>query len=152
MSHTIRVFLCDDDEDEVLFLDSALQSLKIGFELQSFLSCSEMFNSLQVTMDLPDIIILDLKMPDESGLECLHRLKSQPRLKNIPVIIHSTSALVKDIDGAYQNGASCYLLKTGSEWQFQQNLFNILNLKRDDLLNPSRENFFVQPEASKQQK
>ena len=60
---------------------------------------------------LPAIILLDLNMPGTDGRAVLAELKQDPHLRNIPVIIFSTSANQRDIDDCYRMGANSYLTK-----------------------------------------
>lgn len=59
----------------------------------------------------PRIILLDLRLPRLDGLQVLAEIKSFPDLKNIPVIVLSTSAAETDIIGAYEHRANSYLVK-----------------------------------------
>jgi CheY-like chemotaxis protein len=60
---------------------------------------------------LPDIILLDLKMPGIDGFEVLHRVKSAPELKRIPVLILTSSREEDDLALSYDGGANSYLVK-----------------------------------------
>lgn len=60
---------------------------------------------------LPQLIILDLNMPVKDGRETLREIKSDPRLKCIPVCVMSTSSAHFDVQNAYENGASLFLEK-----------------------------------------
>jgi CheY-like chemotaxis protein len=60
---------------------------------------------------LPDLILLDLKMPVMDGHEVLRRIKQAPHLKRIPVIVLSTSKEEGDLAATYDNGANSYLVK-----------------------------------------
>ena len=59
----------------------------------------------------PDLILLDLNLPRKDGREVLAEIKSDERLKNIPVIILTTSAAEEDIARAYSRHANCYITK-----------------------------------------
>jgi CheY-like chemotaxis protein len=62
----------------------------------------------------PDLVILDLKLPKKDGLSVLAAVKSDPDLKQIPVVIFSTSQLHQDIMRSYELGANCYVSKPGN--------------------------------------
>jgi CheY-like chemotaxis protein len=60
---------------------------------------------------LPDLILLDIKMPVVDGHEVLRRIKRFPILKRIPVVVLSTSKEEGDREMSYDNGANGYLVK-----------------------------------------
>ena len=59
----------------------------------------------------PDLVLLDVKMPRQSGFEMLQRLKLEPDLKEVPVVIYSGSAAQRDVRLAYRLGGNCYIQK-----------------------------------------
>jgi DNA-binding response OmpR family regulator len=59
----------------------------------------------------PDALVLDLMMPDVSGMEVLHFIRREPHLENIPVIVVSAKSLPSDIKDGLEAGASTYLTK-----------------------------------------
>jgi two-component system alkaline phosphatase synthesis response regulator PhoP len=64
-----------------------------------------------IAKERPDVVILDIMMPDISGLEILKYLRSEPNLTEIPVIIVSAKGLPADIKIGLDAGASIYLTK-----------------------------------------
>ena len=60
---------------------------------------------------LPDLILLDLRLPKVDGLEVLRRLKADPELRRIPTVILTTSKTEQDMLAAYDHGAGSYLVK-----------------------------------------
>ncbi len=60
---------------------------------------------------LPRVILLDLKLPKMNGLEVLQRIKSDPQLQTIPVVVVTSSAEDPDLKAAYQLGANSYVIK-----------------------------------------
>lgn len=68
----------------------------------------------------PDLIVLDLNMPRKNGQEVLAEIKSDARLKNIPVVILTTSKSQDDISRAYGLHANCYISKPVDFDEFTQ--------------------------------
>jgi chemotaxis family two-component system response regulator Rcp1 len=60
---------------------------------------------------LPDLLLLDLNLPKIGGREVLVKIKADPALKHIPVIIFTSSEADHEVLLAYRQGASCYLIK-----------------------------------------
>jgi CheY-like chemotaxis protein len=58
-----------------------------------------------------DLVLLDLNLPKKDGREVLAEIKGDPVLRTIPVVILTTSAAEKDVEGAYENHANCYITK-----------------------------------------
>ncbi|MGC9444480.1 MAG: response regulator [Candidatus Methanospirareceae archaeon] len=59
----------------------------------------------------PDLILLDLNLPKKDGREVLKEIKSDPKLRRIPVVILTTSRAEEDIMGTYNQHANCYITK-----------------------------------------
>lgn len=64
-----------------------------------------------IAAEIPDLVILDLMMPDVSGLEVLRFMRQEPKLKDTPVIIVSAMSMPADIKVGMDAGASIYLTK-----------------------------------------
>jgi two-component system response regulator len=60
---------------------------------------------------VPDLILLDIKLPRRNGIEVLHWIRSQPHLACLPVVMLSNSDEPKWIGQAYREGANSYLIK-----------------------------------------
>jgi CheY-like chemotaxis protein len=61
--------------------------------------------------NLPDLVLLDLRLPRLDGLEVLEHVQADTQLKRIPIIVLTTSAASSDIQRAFASGASSYLVK-----------------------------------------
>ena len=73
----------------------------------------------------PRIVLLDLRLPRVDGLEVLRHMKASPELRNIPVIVFSTSAGARDIHDAYDNHANSYLVKPDDLTVLESVLMNL---------------------------
>lgn len=73
----------------------------------------------------PDIILLDLNLPKRDGREVLGVIKDDPSLKEIPVVIVSTSDREEDINYAFQKGAAAYISKSSGFDKFMEQVADI---------------------------
>jgi CheY-like chemotaxis protein len=64
-----------------------------------------------MTAERPDIVLLDIMMPDISGLDILRQMRADPELTNIPVVVVSAKGMPADIKNGMEAGASTYLTK-----------------------------------------
>ena len=79
----------------------------------------------------PDFIFLDLNMPRINGRECLAAIKKSAKLKQIPVIIYSTSAEKRDMDETIQSGAAYFLQKPNRFDELSKAICNIIERQWD---------------------
>jgi CheY-like chemotaxis protein len=105
------VMIIDDDSDDRYFFKAALKKLGEDFVCYEAENGIDALQKLRKEEQLPDFIFLDLNMPLMNGKDCLVELKKDSELKNIPVIIYSTSNSKTDIDLTYKLGAVFYLTK-----------------------------------------
>jgi len=114
-----RILVAEDDAEDAFFLKrefakagvpSTLHFVRDGQELIDYLEGNEAFADRQAH-PLPDLVLLDLKMPRLNGFDVLGWLRQQAGLKRLPVIIFSSSAESADINRAYDLGANSYLVK-----------------------------------------
>lgn len=147
MDRSYRILLCDDDPDEALFLETAFLNAGFQVRLEWFDRCSALLGHLSQLTKAPDLIFVDLNMPGEGGFECLARLRSFAVYKHLPVIIYSTSALSKDIERAFETGASMYLSKTDCEIELIEMVRYIVTVDRQQLQFPRKECFCYFPKV-----
>ena len=108
-------FLADDDVDDQEFFISALQQIDVGIECITAGDGIEALEKLQSNnYRVPDFIFLDQNMPRMTGLQCLREIKKIEALKNVPVIICSTSHADRDNSEAKNLGANYIFRKTPS--------------------------------------
>jgi CheY-like chemotaxis protein len=118
-SAPIHILIAEDDPDDRLLAQEALAESNFvavldfvadGYELLQFLHRQGAY-AARAGAPLPGIILLDLNMPRMDGREALQKLKADPVLKSIPVVIMTNSRDDEDISYTYQLGASSYVLK-----------------------------------------
>ncbi|MBA3664495.1 MAG: response regulator [Bacteroidetes bacterium] len=109
MKEKIFLLVDDDDDDRDLF-ERAVKSIEGGV-YYGVAGGPKMLEYLSGSQQLPDVIFLDVNMPEMSGWECLEILKSNKRYKNIPVLMYSTSSHSKDIKKAEALGAMTFCVK-----------------------------------------
>lgn len=117
----VRLLIVDDDGDDFLFFVEAFKELSItyaslfwvrdGSECMSFLHNRALLNQTDKILLLPDMIFLDLNMPEKNGFEVLKEIKSNPEFCHIPVICLTTSNAEKDVYRAYALGANAFIQK-----------------------------------------
>jgi CheY-like chemotaxis protein len=119
----VRFLLVDDNPGDIRLTREALKEGNIcqdllvahcGADALTMLRHDERDNGAQ----LPDIILLDVNLPDINGLDLLEKIKTDDRLKRIPVVMLSTSTAEKDICRAYDYHANCYIVKPVGLEQF----------------------------------
>ncbi|MHA2182806.1 MAG: response regulator [Promethearchaeota archaeon] len=129
MSKKIDILLVDDSEDDVFMFTNffeesnvfnIVQVLSNGEDAVNYLKKKDKYQN-SIT---PDLIVLDINMPIKGGIEVLKEIKMDNSLKNIPVIIHTTSSREEDIIKSYQEGASSYIRKTAGALEMS-NMVNI---------------------------
>ena len=81
-----------------------------------------------IAQERPDVIILDIMMPDVSGIEVLHYLRNHVELATIPVVIVSALATPGDIDAGLAAGASMYLTKPVSYVDLKDAVDRLVNI------------------------
>ncbi|MEO0564020.1 MAG: response regulator, partial [Chloroflexota bacterium] len=115
----IRIVMADDDEDDRIlaqaaFEESALRNavdfVEDGEELMAYLRREGPYEHLRNT-PLPGLVLLDLNMPRKDGREVLQEIRSDERLKRIPVVVLTTSQQQEDVIRSYGLGANSYITK-----------------------------------------
>lgn len=81
-----------------------------------------------IAQEKPDVILLDVMMPDISGLEVLRYIRREPELASIPVIILSAKSMPSDIKTGIEVGASMYLTKPVGFQDLKQAVEKVLNI------------------------
>src|SRR5437588_10229871 len=115
----IVILMADDDEDDILLAQKALKkgrllntlySVQDGEELLDYLLHRGAYTDV-TTAPRPGIILLDLNMPKKDGREALKEIKSHQELKDIPIVVFTTSKAEEDIYRSYKLGVNSFITK-----------------------------------------
>ena len=141
------LLLADDDIDDCIFFEDALKELPISATLSTVNNGIQLMNYLLAKSDnLPDVLFLDLNMPRKSGIECLTEIKMIDKLKDLPVIIFSTSFNTEVVDLFYQKGAHYYIRKPGEYEKLRKVILEAVTLTSENkLTQPTRDKFILEP-------
>ena len=130
-SHNIDlILLADDDLDDCMFFANAVEELHLDVKLVTVNDGEALMKWLNTTEKLPDIIFLDMNMPCKNGAECLAEIKEIKRLKNIPVVIISTSLEENLIKSLHEKGALFYIKKPNYFTHLKILIANVIELVR----------------------
>jgi CheY-like chemotaxis protein len=115
----IIILLADDDRDDQMLAREALEESRIlnqlhcvedGEALMDYLHNKNQFNDKE-SSPRPGLILLDLNMPRKDGREALAEIKSDPDLRQIPVVVMTTSKAEEDIYKTYDLGVNSFISK-----------------------------------------
>ena len=143
MSDPIEILLVEDNPGDVELTREALHDSKVhmhlsvasdGVEALAFLRREGRYGDVP----RPDLILLDLNLPKKDGRTVLAEVKAEPSLRNIPIVILTSSQAEQDIVRAYDLHANCYVTKPVDFDQFisivrsiEQFWFTVVKLPRD---------------------
>lgn len=117
--HPVTILMADDDPDDCLLAREALAESRLANDLHFVSDGEELMDylyqrgkySVPGSAPRPSLILLDLNMPKKDGREVLNELKSDPHLRQIPVLVLTTSQAEEDILRSYYLGANSYITK-----------------------------------------
>ena len=104
----IKIYLIDDDE---IHLTTAELYLKDEYEVHKAKSGQEALDYINNNKFMPNIILLDMIMPNMSGWEVFKRLREMDSLKNVPIAFLTSIAEEAEKKKAYKMGAADYIMK-----------------------------------------
>ena len=111
----ISILLVEDNPGDVRLIREAFNDARIRTDLHVVEDGERALTFLRAEgvpdMPRPDLILLDLNLPRKDGREVLTEIKSDERLRRIPVVILSASHAEEDISRAYDLRANCYVAK-----------------------------------------
>ncbi|HEU5015421.1 MAG TPA: response regulator [Roseiflexaceae bacterium] len=118
-ARSIIILIADDDPDDRMLAKEAWEESRLanevhfvndGEELMDYLYRRGNFASLNAT-SRPGVILLDLNMPRKDGREALKEIKADPKLRQIPIVVLTTSKAEEDIYRSYDLGVNSFITK-----------------------------------------
>ena len=119
MAQNFTILHVEDDPNDVLLLQRAfkksganatLQSVGDGERALAYLSGASEYAE-RSRYPMPNMVLLDLKMPRKSGLEVLEWIRAQQNLRRLIVVVFTSSKHDQDVNRAYELGANSYMVK-----------------------------------------
>jgi CheY-like chemotaxis protein len=121
MAEQALILIADDSDDDILVIRRAfekayvlnpLYAVKSGEEVISYLRGEGRYSNRD-EYPLPDLLLLDLKMPGLDGFEVLRWIRQQQTLSAMRVVVLTASDHIRDVNQAYQLGANSFMVKPG---------------------------------------
>jgi len=114
----LRILVIEDSPSDVRLIREALKDTPVPVRLSVARDGVEGLNYLHSSernaSERPDLVLLDLNLPKKNGCEVLAEMKSDPGLKQIPVLVMTSSKADDDISKVYSLNANCYITKPGN--------------------------------------
>lgn len=116
---TVTLLMAEDDPDDRVMVEEAWQESLLSDDLHFVEDGEELMHYLKhqgkyaygVDAPRPSLILMDLNMPKKDGREALKEIKSDPDLRQIPVVVLTTSRAEEDIARSYEMGANSFITK-----------------------------------------
>jgi CheY-like chemotaxis protein len=117
-TNRLTILVADDDADDRLFMEQALRQtgydhdirfVEDGEELLEYLRHQGNYNARNAPW--PNLLMLDLNMPRVNGFQALERIKEDPALRRLPVVVMTTSSADEDVVRTYNMGVNSFITK-----------------------------------------
>lgn len=113
----LKILLVEDSPSDARLIREALKEtalpVQIAVARDGVEAMEHLYRSDTGAASRPDLILLDLNLPRKNGREVLAEIKASPSLKQIPVLVMTSSRADEDISEAYSLNANCYITKPG---------------------------------------
>jgi len=144
-SKHLNLLLADDDSDDCFIFKAALEGNPVPINITEVHDGEQLMALLtKETYELPHVLFIDLNMPRKNGFECLAEIKLDSRLRQIPVIIYSTSFEHEVVNQLYKSGAQ-YFIRKPSRFQELQLVIQLalMHIAKADISQPTRDEFVL---------
>lgn len=104
-----HILLADDDRDHTILFDRLIRKEYPSLQISHVNDGEQLIQFLH--LNKVDLLFLDLNMPSKNGYECLQEIRKDPSLKDLPIVVYSSSAHMSDIQKSFLHRADFYLVK-----------------------------------------
>lgn len=104
-----HILLADDDKDHAILFERMIRKDYPAMQI-SYVNDGEQLICF-LHLNKVDLLFLDLNMPCKNGYECLSEIRKEPALKDLPIVVYSSSAQMSDIQKSFLHRADFYLVK-----------------------------------------
>jgi CheY-like chemotaxis protein len=129
----MKILLIDDDSDDRALFREALEEVSpetiCVTEGDSKKALTDLFNP---SIQLPNVVFVDINMPRVSGWDCLNEIKANDKTKAIPIVMYSTSSHERDVYKASTLGAACLLTKPEDFCQLKKTLTDVVKFLKNN--------------------
>jgi CheY-like chemotaxis protein len=122
-----HVVLADDDLDHAYLFRKALRQVDDTCVLTIVRDGAELMEFLSV--QVPELLFLDLNMPCKHGLECLQEIRKDPRLAQMVVVVYTSSTEMTNIQRSYIHKADLYMVKPFNSEHLRNALESVLKME-----------------------
>lgn len=128
MKDTLYILLIDDDQDDVDLFRYALKLNEVPCHLSVLMTGDEVAPYLLTVPTLPDVVVLDLNLPNVNGRDVLRQIKASPGFKAIPIVVLTTSSAREDREYCLALGVDQFLNKPVTAKAFTTTAATIVDL------------------------
>ena len=107
----IDILLVEDNPNDAELTQRALKKSDIGARLAIARDGAEALEYLLGNRPRPRVVFLDLKLPKIDGIEVLRRVRSEERMRSLPIVVLTSSQEERDINECYKLGVNSYVVK-----------------------------------------
>lgn len=123
MTRRLHIFVIDDNSSDLLLAEEVLATFGDRVTVTTYQSGQAALNAMWLSEAVyPDVVLLDINMPKMNGFEVLKAMKTDARLKLIPVVMLTTSVAAQDVTQAYLLSANSYVVKAVNFAEFLQQI------------------------------
>ncbi len=137
----LKILLVEDNEGDIILLQEAFARIgQLSFDVaeDGQQALDMLYNKPGYeNYAQPDIILLDLNLPKETGYNILRKIKSDTALKSIPAIVFTSSQAANDVNACYALGANCYITKPFDFNKLVELMKNVLQYWSDIVFLPN---------------